>query len=178
VTTLPVRAAIYIGTALFPPQHASACLDLSLESCLRHCMTRGYQLSRQHIYQGGPEPFWSNTPTLLKLRQAAVQRQFDVLVITSAVSIGYIAPWKADRSVRTINGYYISREFSSRSEQVVIAFYQHDVRIESAVKRNGTHDIYQQMLSEALQFARQMKESTGLRALPGAQAHRHKNMLA
>lgn len=155
--TTPIRAAIYVGTSFCTPQHAQACIELSLETCERYCALQGYQLSKHHIYVGGQEPFWSDTPLLTHLRLAAFQGQFDVLVITSLAGIGYIPPWHTHPSLRTINGVSIPPSYSLRLAETIHRFYQQHVPIHSVIKRYGTNDAYRQMLFEGLQFVHHRK---------------------
>jgi hypothetical protein len=135
------RAAIYIKDELISVSRGKVSYEQLLQLCRRYCTVRGYQLCKDHIYQADGEPLYSNAPHLIHLRQAAFQGEFDVLIIPSLASIGLLPPWK-----------------SIPTSQIIDGFYEYQVRVESAIARYGTHDVYKQTFLEALLFVQRLKD--------------------
>lgn len=135
--TFRIRAAIYVRNVLLSFPGAAGHLEPSLELCRQYCREHGYRIEEQHIYQGETEPFWSNEPHLVRLRTAALQRQFDILVVPSSETLGLLwpEPWR-----------FVPESL------VIDRFYELQVRIESVVEQDGCHDLHQQMLKAALNF--------------------------
>jgi len=132
------HAAIYVRR--LPPAipGIERSLESSLEQCRQYCMAQGYQLSEQHIYQGNEEPFWSDAPLLMGLRMAALQGQFNVLVVPSPEDLGVYSsqPWHSLSALRAIR-----------------QFYEHQICVESVVEHYGSHDMEEQMIKATLNFA-------------------------
>ena len=139
MTNIRQRAAIYTSSASYDSQKTDVMQKTLLDSCRRYCQQQGYHLAEEHIYQGHGEPFFGNGPQLVQLRLLVVQGQFDVLVVPSPECIGSLPLW---RSLPTAG--------------FIDVFYKHQVCIESVIKRHGTHDIYQQMLLDAMHVLKQM----------------------
>ncbi len=103
------------------------------EMCRYYCQEQGYQLSEQHIYQGERVPFDRDAPYLVQLRLDLIQKQFDVLVVPFAACLGVLPLWMSPPTASAIS-----------------EVYRQQARIESAMKRHGVHDVYQQMLLDGI----------------------------
>jgi len=68
-----------------------------------------------------------------------VQGQLDVLVIPRSGSLGLLPLWRSLPVAMTVD-----------------EFYRYQVPIESVIARHGVHDIYQQMLLDAIHFVKQI----------------------
>ncbi len=136
-TIFGLRAAIYVRNAPLSLPGAAGHLEPSLEQCRQYCTEHSYHLEEQHIYQGETEPFWSNEPHLVRLRTAALQRRFDILVVPSPETLGLLwpEPWR-----------FLPESLA------IDRFYELQVRIESVVEQDGCHDLHRQMLKAALNF--------------------------
>jgi hypothetical protein len=138
--TMPVtkrHAAIYVSNFSSRGPETQRSLQSLIEQCRQYCAEREYELVEQHIYQGGNEPFWSDAPHLVRLRTAALQKQFDVLVVPEPETLGisWPEPWLSLSAALAIHG-----------------FYEQGVYIESVVDREGYHDVDKQILKAALNF--------------------------
>jgi DNA invertase Pin-like site-specific DNA recombinase len=127
----PQRAAILVHARNI----AGISIEEQQEACRRYCQQHGYQISEQRVYENGGKPFGSNAPQLVQLRMLVVQDQLDVLVIPWSGCLGALPLWWSLSVATTID-----------------EFYKRGVCIESVTKRHGCHDIYQQMLLDALHF--------------------------
>lgn len=154
-----LQAAIYVGATWLSPRYRQSTLELSLETCLRYCRSKGYHVSKEHMYLGEIKPFWSDAPSLVHLRTSAFQRRFQVLVIPSPVFVGYITPWETDPAYRTISGCIIPPECSNLAGIVVRDFDTFGVRVESVIPHFGTHNLYAQMFLEVVEMFREMKKN-------------------
>ena len=78
--TAPKRAAIYARVAAQSQAgQASDALELQVNGCKGYCQERGYTI--EHVYQEAFSGVKLDRPMLDKLRQAAREKQFDVLII-------------------------------------------------------------------------------------------------
>ena len=129
------RAAVLLQTG----NADEVSIEQQQEACRRYCQQQGYQLCEQHIYQDEGRSLCSDASPLVHLRMLVVQGQLDVLVIPRPGSLGLLPLWRSLQAARTID-----------------EFYKYQVRIESVVARHGVHDVYQQMLLDAIHFVKQI----------------------
>lgn len=109
------------------------------EACRRYCQEQGYEISEHHIYHSEPGLLYRSAPQLVQIRLLVVQGQLDVLIIPWSECLGPLPLWRSLPTAKCID-----------------AFYSYHVRIESVMKRNGVHDIFQQMYIDAVRFIEQM----------------------
>ena len=120
------RAAIYARCTSLSP---GIDIDLAqqLTTCSAYCSQRAYSIDERYIYfdvgAGNPK----HAPQLSRLRQAAAEGQIDVLVIASADRIDEFPAWQV----------IIIRELE-----------QCHVRVESALERQGTHIVVEQIIKD------------------------------
>ena len=151
------NAAIYINGACLLPAERPAAVAYAYGLCQRYCEQQGYLVHPQHIYIGEDRPIWSDAPSMIALRMAAFENHFHRLVIPSLRSIGYVTPWIDDPSYRTINGHYISVDYSNRIYHLIQACFQHHVLVEGVITPSGYHNALQDIVYEALQFAHMLR---------------------
>ncbi len=77
------RAAIYARSATVNPQdNEPSSIEQQIAACRHYCTEHGYKLDEQHVYSevySGAR--YKERPQLTALRNAARDREFDVLVI-------------------------------------------------------------------------------------------------
>lgn len=129
--TLQQRAAILINAGNIDDARVKAQQD----ACCHYCQQHGYQISEQDLYRIEGWSLGSNAPQLVRLRMLAVQGQLNVLVIPWTECLGPLPLWISPLVTKTIDG-----------------FYSYQVRIESVIAQYGVHDIYQQILLDAIHF--------------------------
>lgn len=102
-------------------------LGQQLDACHAYCSDRAYTVADMHvgIDVGRGDPM--RAPQLSRLRQAAVEGQIDVLVVATADRIDELPAWQA---------------------VVIGEFEKYNVRVESAIERNGTHLIVEQIIKD------------------------------
>lgn len=129
------RSAILLETK----SRSDVTINSQYQSCLHYCNTKGYQISRQHLYYLEDLSLGSSDPQMVQLRFLAVLNQLDVIVIAQSGLLGPIPLWRSLKTAKSIHD-----------------FYTYNVRIESASRRHNTHDIYQQMYIDAIQVVKQL----------------------
>jgi hypothetical protein len=127
MTTKEERAAIYARCRSLSPEEEDVTLEQQLNDCYSYCYDCAYTVGEQHVYcdLGEGDPMLA--PQLSRLRQAAAHEQIDVLVTASADRIDELPAWQT----------------------VVIGELQkYNVRVESALERNGTHLVVEQIIRD------------------------------
>ncbi len=143
------RAAIYIKDPHVSTRNGVINSEQLLGLICRYCAMHGYQLCEEHIYQANGELLGSDAPQMVRLRIAAFQGEFEILIVPSLASIGMLPPWKSIPLSRAVDGFYACQ-----------------VRVESVIPRNGTHDVRQQVLLEAINFVKWSMQEPSRRGYP------------
>ena len=138
------RAAVYAKCSSLGPGDDVA-LGQQLDACHAYCSDRAYSVSEQYICYdvGAGDPM--HAPQLSRLRQAAVEGKIDVLVVATADRIDELPAWQA---------------------VVIGEFEKYNVRVESAIERNGTHLIVEQIIKDTDKAVAQILRERAARSRP------------